>query len=500
MSEGDDEMDRLIGRLHHERDARLDDGRPEAVAKQHARGALTARERVALLCDPTSFVELGMMAAPATPGLDGAADGVVVGFGKVDGLPVAVASYDYTVLAGSQGQIGHRKLERLFTRVAQERCPLVILSEGAGARVHDLNPTPGQGTTTFVQLARLAAVVPIIGAALGHAYAGHANLLGLCDVIIGRIDATMGMSGPPLVEAALGTRPRPEELGPMKVHQESGVADVVVQTDQDAVQAIKTWLSFLAPSDKGFEPPPVRDLRGAVPANGRRAYDVRRVVELLTDDGSFRELRAKFAPNVLTGVGRIGDRQVAIIANQPRSKAGALDSNASDKAARFTQLADAWRLPILFLVDTPGYMVGPAAERTGLIRHSSRMLVELANAQSPVITVVLRKAFGLGYYAMGSAPFSPRALMAWPTAQFGGMSLKGAASIIEADSGSPEAAAGDIEQELTHSHSVWRNAEMFALDDVIDPADTATLVWRNLERGADESAWLRGKRHAVSPW
>jgi len=500
VSEDDGEMDRLLGRLSAEQGMRLDDGRPGAIAARHDRGALTARERVALLCDPASFVELGMLAVPATPELDGAADGVVTGFGTVDGLPVAVASYDYTVLAGSQGQIGHRKLERLFTRAMQERCPLVILSEGAGARVHDLNPTPGQGTTTFVQLARLAAAVPIIGAALGHAYAGHANLLGLCDVIVGRIDATMGMSGPPLVEAALGTRLRPQELGPIKVHEESGVVDLVVRTDQEAIQAIKSWLSLLAPSDKGFEPPRVHELRTAVPVNGRRAYDVRAVIEMITDNDSFHELRAKFAANVVTGVGRIGDRPVAIIANQPKSKAGALDSDASDKAARFTQLADAWRLPVLFLVDTPGYMVGPAAERTGLIRHSSRMLVELANAQSPVVTVVLRKAFGLGYYAMGSAPFSPRALMAWPTAQFGGMSLKGAASIIEADSGSADAAAGDIEQALTESHSVWRNAELFALDDVIDPADTATLVWRNLDRGPAESAWLLGKRHAVSPW
>lgn len=469
-------FDSLLALLDQQRSARLDLGRPEATRECR----LTARERVARLLDDDSFTEVGMLAEPAPEGLAGAADGVIVGWGTVHGVPVGVLSYDYTVLAGTQGQISHRKLERLFDRVAREQCPLIMLSEGGGARVQELSPTPGIGTTTFSQLARLPESVPILSAALGRAFAGHANLIGFSDVVISRKDAAIGMSGPPLVEAATGQRLTPEEIGPPSLHAQTGVIDHLVDTDQEAIDLIKECVLLLArPVQRPGMPRSGADadLASLVPVDSRKVYDVRKVVRGFLDDGSDFELRAKFGRSLVTMLGRIEGVVVGVVANQPLVKAGAIDGEASDKGAEFVRLCERLRIPLVLLVDTPGFMVGADVEKTALIKRSAQFLRALARVSVPFYTVILRKAYGLGYYAMGSPPMSPALCVAWPTAEFGGMGLTGAAAIAERDG-----TRSNVADELRDINSVWRNAELFALDGIIAPNETRDVLARQIRR------------------
>ncbi|HEY2792587.1 MAG TPA: carboxyl transferase domain-containing protein, partial [Micromonosporaceae bacterium] len=390
------------------RAAILDDGRPAAVAKQRAKGRWTARERVDALLDADSLTESGAFAEPLAAGLSAPADGVITGIGTVGGAAVAVVAYDYTALGGTQGQISHRKLEHLFAAAARERCPVVIFAEGGGARWQELEPIPGGGTTSFVDLARLSRTVPVAAAITGHAFAGHANLAALCDLVVATADATMGIGGPPLVEAALGVAATPQEIGPMSLHQRTGAVDLVVADDEAVLVALRRWLRLVTSSAAGdYKPKPVDGLRSVVPVNPRHAYDVRAVISLIADPDSIFEVRDRFAANVVTAFIEVGGLRAGVIANQPRVLAGAIDSNGSDKMARFISLCDALGVPILFLIDTPGFMVGAPAEQTALVRHSARVLQTLAAAEVPIISVVLRKAYGLAYYAMGSPPFGP---------------------------------------------------------------------------------------------
>lgn len=464
----------LLTLLDQQRTKRLDHGRPSAFRE----GRLTARQRVARLLDDGSFTEIGMLAEPAPSELSGAADGVVVGWGTVGRIPVGVLSYDYTVLAGTQGQISHRKLERLFDRVATERCPLIMLSEGGGARVQELSPTPGFGTTTFSQLARLPESVPILSAALGRAFAGHANLIGFSDVVISRKDAAIGMSGPPLVEAATGQRLSPEEIGPPMLHAQTGVVDHLVDTDEEAIDLIKQYVLLLArPVAAARAAPDGPDLAAVVPADSRKVYDVRTVARGFLDEATALELRARFGRSIVTMLGRIDGRLVGVLANQPLVKAGAIDGDASDKGAEFVRLCDRLQIPLVLLVDTPGFMVGADVEKTALVKRSAQFLRALARVEVPFYTVILRKAYGLGYYAMGSPPMSPALCVAWPTAEFGGMGLTGAAAIAERD--------GDrsgVADQLRSTNSVWRNAELFALDGIIAPSETRAVLAAQIGR------------------
>jgi len=469
------------------RAAILDEARPDAVARQRKRGRWTARESVAGLLDAGSFVEYGGLARPAVPGMVGAADGLVMGTGQIDGRPVDLVVYDYTVYAGTQSSVNHVKITRMFEHAERFHLPVVCWLDGGGARPHDMTVQGRGSTSTFVVFARLSGLVPTVGILPGRAFAGHANLAGMCDVLIATKDSVMGMAGPPLVEAALGVKLTPEEIGPASVHVASGAIDILVKDDAEAAATARKYLSYFnGPSAPGPEPDTL-SLRDVVPDNPKRAYNVRKAIEGLADVGSILELKRDFGRAVVTSLIRMGGRPVGVVASQPMFLAGAIDSPASEKAAHFIQICDAFDIPMLILCDTPGLMVGPEVEKTGLVRRSARVLAALANATVPMMTVVLRKAYGLGYYIMGSQPLNPAILLAWPTAEYGGMGLEGAVNIIykreldaETDVAKRAALHLQMTDELRRSNTALEVASRFLYDDVIDPADTRAILLKTL--------------------
>ena len=481
------EIREALRQILEARQATRDESRQAAVDKQHARGRWTAREGVAGMLDEGSLVEYGALAKPATEGMTGAADGLVMGTGTVDGRPVAMVAYDYTVYAGTQSAVNHAKISRMFEYAEQQRLPVVCWLDGGGARPHDMFVPNRLGSPTFVTFSRLSGLAPTVGIVPGRAFAGHANLAGLCDVAIATKSASMGMAGPPLVEAALGVKLTPEEIGPAEVHYKSGAIDLMAEDDAEACALAKKYLSFFNGPTETVEAEDQTRLREMVPESPRRAYDVRKVIEVLADSDQMLELKPAYGRAMVTALTRMGGRTVGVIANQPMFLAGAMDGPACDKAARFVQICDAYDIPILLLCDTPGLMVGPEVEATCLVRRSARLLSALANATVPLMTVVLRKAYGLGYYIMGSRPLTPSILLAWPTAEFGGMGLEGAASIIF----QKELAAIEDPAERAEAHRAYadelkayntalRVGERFGFDDVIDPAETRDILIRTV--------------------
>jgi acetyl-CoA carboxylase carboxyltransferase component len=482
-----DEPPPLLDQLLRARAAGRDEARAEAVEKQHQRGRWTVREAVAELLDPDSFVEYGGLARPAVPGMTGAADGVVMGTGRMAGRPIDFVGYDYMIYAGTQSAVNHAKTSRIFGHAEKHRLPVICWLDGGGARPHDMRVEGRGSSDTFVVFARLSGLVPTIGILPGRAFAGQANLAGMCDVLIALKSSSMGMAGPPLVEAALGLKLTPEEIGPASVHAAAGVIDLLVDDCAEAVAMTKQYFGYFGPPTAAGEAADQTALRDIVPPNPRRAYDVRRVISVLADTGSVMELKAAYGRSMVTALIRIGGRAVGVIANQPMFLAGAIDGPASDKAAHFIQVCDAFDIPLLVLCDTPGLMVGPEVEKTGLVRRSARILSALANADIPVMTVVLRKAYGLGYYVMGSRPLHPSLLVAWPTAEFGGMGLEGAVSIIyrreldaEPDDAVRATTHARLTAELKRANTALESAARFQYDDVIDPAETRKILLNTL--------------------
>ncbi|MEJ2121966.1 MAG: carboxyl transferase domain-containing protein [Alphaproteobacteria bacterium] len=486
------------------RDAALDPARPEAVKKRRARGRRTVRENLDDFLDAGSFVEYGRLSKPVREDMSGPADGLVMGTGTVEGQPVAVLAYDYTVHAGTQSFINHRKTDRILEAAAKHRWPLVCWLEGGGARPHDIghNASP----RTFSAFAKLSGLVPTIGIVSGNCFAGNANMAGLCDILIATKDAVIGMAGPALVEAALGRAYTPAEIGPIEVHVRAGVIDILCEDDAEAVAHAQTCLSYFRGAQRAGRAPNTNALRDIVPTDPNVGYNVRRVIEALVDRASFQELRPSYGLAAVVGLARIEGMPVGLIANQPTYLAGSIDTPASDKMARFIQLCDAHDIPMLLLVDTPGLMAGPEVEKTGLVRHSARILTAIANADTPFITVVMRKAYGLGYYVMGSRALDPALLVAWPTAEFGGMGLEGAAAIIfksELDD-APDAA---VRKALHEEKTAWLKrmntglevAGRFEFDDVIDPADTRDMVAKTL-RALPEPLPRAGRKRTIDPW
>ncbi|MDP6688728.1 MAG: carboxyl transferase domain-containing protein [Alphaproteobacteria bacterium] len=488
------------------RAARLDAARPNTVAKQEERGLKTIRASIAALIDADSFVEYGGLAAPARDDMTGPADGLVMGTAQVDGMSVVVIGYDYTVHAGSQSAINHRKAQRMFALAERNGWPVIGWWDGAGARTHDMM-LPARGTSpTFVTFARLSGKVPTIALVTGRAFAGQANLAGLSDLVIATPDATMGMAGPPLVAAAFGTWLTPEEIGPMEVHEAAGAIDILCPDEDSALAAARQYLGYFRGRQETTGAADQEQLREIIPESPRRAYNVRKVIEGLCDRDSVLELRPKFGKAAVTALARIDGWPVGVIANQPMVLAGAMDSDACDKIARFIQLCDAYDIPMLFLCDTPGLMVGPDVEKTALVRHSARILTALANANTPFMTVVLRKAYGLGYYVMGAEACDPDLLVAWPTAEFGGMGLEGAVNIIHAtelNAIEDEAEKAEVHKqrtdELRRYNTALATAERFHIDDVIDPADTRAILANTLA-ALPKADPHRSRKRVVEPW
>jgi acetyl/propionyl-CoA carboxylase alpha subunit len=502
-----------------------DENRPKAVERRRETGQRTARENVHDLCDAGSFVEYGALALAAqrrrrslddlmenTPG-----DGMVAGVGSVNGalFPDAdarcvILSYDYTVLAGTQGTQNHRKKDRMFEIADEWRLPVVIFTEGGGGRPGD---TDGVGTIgldcwAFQYFGALSGLVPLVGINSGRCFAGNAALLGCCDVVIATENSNIGMGGPAMIEGGgLGIF-RPEEVGPMDVQVRNGVVDIAVSDEAEAVEVAKRYLAYFQGRVGDWDCADQRLLRSAIPENRLRIYDVRRVIETLADSGSVLELRRGFGPGMVTALARVEGRPIGIVANDPMHLAGAIDSDGADKASRFMQLCDAFDVPILFLCDTPGIMVGPEAEKSGTVRHASRMFVVGGSLTVPFFTIVLRKGYGLGAQAMAGGSFkAPFFCVSWPTGEFGGMGLEGAVKLgyrkeLEAET-DPEARRALYEKMVAamyaHGKAVSA-ASYFELDDVIDPADSRLWIGRALRSVPPTPPRDGKKRPCVDAW
>lgn len=497
-----------------------DEARPDAVARRATKGQRTARANIADLVDDGSFVEYGSFAVAAqrqrrdiedlirnTP-----ADGLVGGLATVnadhfngDVARVAVASYDYTVLAGTQGFINHRKKDRLFDVAERLRLPFILFAEGGGGRPGDTDAAgvAGLDGPAFAMFARLSGLVPLVGITSGYCFAGNAALLGCCDVIIATENTNLGMAGPAMIEGGGLGVVAPTDIGPIDVQTHNGVVDVRVPDEAAAVEAAKKYLSYFQGPTTRWERRNDADLRPLIPEQRTRVYDVNSVISTLADVDSVLQLRSEFGVGIVTCLIRIEGIPMGIIANNPGHLGGAIDSDAADKASRFIQLCDAYDLPIVSLCDTPGFMVGPDAEHTAQVRHFGRMFVTAASITVPWVTIVLRKGYGLGAMAMAGGGFHSNAMtVSWPTGEFGGMGLEGAVRLgyrkeLDAIADPTERAA--LEEKLiarAYEHgSALNMASHVEIDDVIDPSDTRRHI---LSVVGTYKSW-RGRDHKKRP-
>jgi acetyl-CoA carboxylase carboxyltransferase component len=494
--EGRDDLAELLARRALTEDA----ARAEAVERRHEAGGRTARENVVDLVDPGSFVEYGRYAIAAQRGRREVqdliertpADGLLAGTARINGDlfgergACAVLSYDYTVLAGTQGALGHRKKDRLFELIERMRLPTVFYAEGGGGRPGDTDypVVSALDTRAFALWAKLSGVVPRIAVVAGRCFAGNAVIAGCADLIVATENASLGMGGPAMIEGGGLGVVDPDEVGPIAMQAGNGVVDVVATDEGEATAVTKRLLAYFQGATPPGEEPDQDRLREAVPERARRAYDPRPIVETLADEGTVTFLRERFAPEMVTGLARIEGRPLGFIANDSRHVAGAITSDASDKAARLLQLCDAFGLPVVSLVDTPGFMVGPDAEATGLIRHASRLLVAGAALRVPLIAAILRRGYGLGAQAMtGGSLHEPLLTIAWPSAHLGPMGLEGAVRLAlrkELEAIADEAEREQRVRELTaaaeENAKALNAAALFELDDVVDPAETRRLI------------------------
>jgi acetyl-CoA carboxylase carboxyltransferase component len=480
-----------------------DEGRPAAVAKRHNQGRRTARENIADLVDHGSFVEYGALAIAAqrsrrseedlianTP-----ADGLVAGVATIGAdrfgpaaAEAVVVSYDYTVLAGTQGMRNHAKTDRVFDLAARKRLPVVLFAEGGGGRPGDTDVRghAGLDVPTFRVLAGLSGKVPLVSIVSGRCFAGNAALAGVCDVIIATPDANIGMGGPAMIEGGgLGVYP-PEAIGPIDVQRHNGVVSVVARDEVHAVSLAKQYLSHFQGDIEDWEAPDPRLARHVVPQNRLRAYDVHRAIASIVDVGSVLELRPDYGVGIVTALVRVEGVAYGLIANSSHHLGGAIDAEAADKAGDFLTLCESFRLPVISLCDTPGFMVGPEAEKEAAVRRFGRMFVLGARLTVPLGMIILRKGYGLGAMAMAGGSFhAPQFTVAWPTGEIGGMGLEGAVRL--GFSKELAAAADDVERqklfdrlvEAAYQHGkALRSATTFELDDVIDPAESRAWITR----------------------
>lgn len=496
----------------------LDAARPDAVARRRRTEQRTARENIDDLCEPGTFSEYGSLAYAAGADLSAAeairkypADGMVCGVGAInadlygpDASRAVVLAYDYTVLAGTQGSINHPKTDRLLDLAGKWRLPVVFFTEGGGGRAGTggsrsgdssaedsgaaAPPRSGLSTPTWIAMARLNGVVPTVAINSGRCFAGNAALFGGADVTIATEYSNIGMGGPAMIEGGgLGVY-SPDEVGPIEVQLTSGVVDIAVADEAEAVAVARKYLSYFQGRLPAGEAGDQRVLRSIVPENRLRSYEIRDVIEGFTDTSSFLELRRHFGLGMVTGLARVDGRAIGVLANNPKHLGGAIDSDGADKAARFMQLLDAFDIPLVVLCDTPGIMVGPEVEKTGLVRHANRVFLAGANLTIPTFMVVVRKAIGLGAMAMGGGSLkAPMFTVGWPTSEIAGMGLEGQVRLgyrIElAAIADPAERAARYEQILAKAYESSKgihHAEGFGLDDVIDPADTRQWIAQGL--------------------
>jgi acetyl/propionyl-CoA carboxylase alpha subunit/acetyl-CoA carboxylase carboxyltransferase component len=514
-----------LAELLERRAAGSDDARADAVQRRHAKNKRTARENVADLMDAGSMVEYGGLAIASqrtrrslddlirnTP-----ADGIIIGVGSVnvsdfpgDPSRCMTLAYDFTVLAGTQGRVGHDKTERALHLARQWRLPIVLFAEGGGGRSGDVDTqtVAKLNMTTFAQFAGLSGLAPRVGIASGFCFAGNAGLLGCCDVIIATRDSSIGMAGPAMIEGGGLGIVEAENVGPIEVQSANGVVDVVVEDEAEAVRVAKKYLSYFQGTISEWEAPDRRLSRHAIPEDRRRAYDVRKVIESVVDVGSVLEMRRGFGIGIVTALVRVEGCPMGLIANNPAHLGGAIDRDAADKASRFMQLCDAFDVPILSLCDTPGFMVGPEAEKTGLVRHVCRMFVTEANLTVPFLAVITRKGYGLGAQAMCAGGFhQPVFTVAWPTGEVGAMGLEGFVRLgFKKDL---EAIANPMEREARfdallakeyEKAKALHSASYAVLDDVIDPADTRRWIAAGLRAVPTSPARSGKKRPFVDTW
>jgi acetyl/propionyl-CoA carboxylase alpha subunit/acetyl-CoA carboxylase carboxyltransferase component len=503
----------------------LDQNRPGAVERRRKTNQRTARENVAQLVDDGSFVEYGSLAIAAqrrrrkvedliksTP-----ADGLITGVATVnaakfgaDDTRCMVIAYDYTVLAGTQGHMNHKKIDRMLGLAEQWRMPLVFYAEGGGGRPGDTDRLgmTGLDGPSFVQFAKLSGLVPVVGVVSGYCFAGNAAMLGCCDVIIATRNSSIGMGGPAMIEGGgLGVY-HPAEVGPVSFQAPNGVIDILVEDEEEATSAAQKYLSYFQGALASWTAPDQRLLRRAIPENRLRVYDIRTVIDLLADEGSVLEIRRDFGVGMITAFIRIEGRPFGLIANNPKHLGGAIDAPAGDKAARFMQLCDAFDIPMVSLCDTPGFMVGPEAEKTAIVRHVARMFVTGASLTVPLFGIVLRKGYGLGAQSMIGGGFHASFFtVAWPTGEFGGMGLEGYVRLGFRKE--MEAIADPVEREKYYQAKV---AELYAngkavsiasvleIDEVIDPAETRRWIMAGLRSVPKPEPRTHRKRPCIDAW
>jgi acetyl-CoA carboxylase carboxyltransferase component len=497
-------------------------GGPERIERQHAADKLTVRERIDRLFDEGTFTEFGLLAhhqslSPQMQGKFTPADGVLCGIGKIDDRKAAVIAYDFTVMAGSMGMVTELKSSRMRELALRERIPIVWLIDSAGARIQEASGSMFARTgDLFREQVIMSGVIPQVAAMMGPGAAGTAYIPGLADFVpMVKGTSNMALAGPHLVKAAVGEDVTAEDMGGSKIHCKiSGVADLEVPDDDACIAAVRKYLSYF-PSSNLDEPPievaddPIdrraEDLYDIVPANPRRAYDMHKVISAIADDGDFFPMKPDWARNVITGFARFGGRPAGIVANQPKFLGGALDVNSADKAARFVWLCDAYHIPLVFLMDCPGFLVGSAVEKQGIIRHGAKMLFAVSEATVPKVTVVLRKGYGAGYYVMNGRAYEPDMVVAWPTAEISVMGPEGAVNIIfrRQIESMPEEERDKARNEFVQMIRDQIKPEIAAgwsfVDDLIDPADTRSVIARTLENSATKVMERPWRKHGVLP-
>jgi len=510
----------LVEDLASRRTRALEMGGEDRVERQRSLGKLTVRERLDVLLNGGTWIEYGMLADSMDAAYADrymAADGVVTGIGEIDGRRVAIAAYDFTVLAGSMGRVGEQKVRRMREFALRQRIPMVWLLDSAGARIQsDSGSTFAGAGDLFREQVAMSGVVPMVAAMLGHCAAGTAYIPGLADFVpMVKGTSSMALGGRHLVKAAVGEDVTEEEMGGSAVHTKvSGCADLEVGDDRECLEIVRKYLSFF-PSHN-LEAPPARvtadpvdrrvtELYEIVPTAPRRAYDIRKAIVAIVDDGDVLWIKPDWAKNLVTGLARVGGTAVGVVANQPMVLGGALDVNAADKAARFVWLCDAFNIPLVFLHDVPGFIVGSAVEKQGIIRHGAKMLFAVSEATVPKISVVMRKSYGAGYFVMNGYAYEADYLVAWPTAEIAVMGPDGAVNIIHRKTldAVPEdertAKRLELAEEIRKNIDPYLAAGHALVDEVIDPADTRRAIWFGLEASRNKRVDRPWRKHGVLP-